>query len=279
MFIRCWGSRGSIPVSGKSYLKYGGDTTCIEIRARSGDIIVVDAGTGIRRCGNHLESEGHLNYNFIFTHAHWDHIMGFPFFKPLHAAGNHIHLHGCPFDTHYVKRILSQVMGKPHFPVAYADIQARITYEPFCPQKFEIGSVTVEPIAISHPNGGSGYKFTEDGKRFVFLTDNELGHTHPGGHPYETYAEFVSGADLLIHDAEYTPEEYHQFKKWGHSVFTDAVKLAIESDCKMLGLFHLNQERTDSEMDRIVVEARKQIAAGNHPIECFGVSSDWQMTL
>lgn len=279
MFIRCWGSRGSIPVSGESYLKYGGDTTCLEIRAESGDIILVDAGTGIRRCGNQLSKEPHQKYHLIFTHAHWDHIMGFPFFRPLHFPENRIHLHGCPFDSDYVKRILSQVMGEPHFPVAYADIRAKMTYEPFCPEKFQIGTVSIEPVAISHPNGGSGYKFTEGGKRFVFLTDNELGFIHPGGLRYPDYVTFINGADLLIHDAEYTPEEYIRYKKWGHSVFTDALKLATDSGCRMLGLFHLNQERTDSEMDRIVDECRQIIAEGNNSIDCFGVGGDWQIKL
>ena len=279
MFIRCWGSRGSIPVSGESYLKYGGDTTCLEIRAESGDIIVVDAGTGIRRCGNQLNSEGHHKYHLLFTHAHWDHIMGFPFFRPLHFSDSHLHLHGCPFDSDYVKQFLSQVMGKPHFPVAYADIQAKISYEPFCPQKFQIGTVYIEPIAISHPDGGSGYKFTENSKSFVFLTDNELGYIHPGGLEYSEYVKIVNGADLLIHDAEYTPEEYRQHKKWGHSVYVDTLKLAMDADCKTLGLFHLNQERTDLEMDRMVDECKQIIAEGNNSINCFGVSCDWQMTL
>jgi len=279
MLIRCWGSRGSIPVSGESYLRYGGDTTCLEIRARSGAIIVVDAGTGIRRCGNHLDREAHLEYHLIFTHAHWDHIMGFPFFKPLHTANSHIHLHGCPFDAQYVKKILSQVMGEPHFPVAYADIRARISYEPFCPQTFDIGSVTVEPIPISHPNGGSGYRFTENGKSFVFLTDNELGFRHPGGLRFSEYVARVDGADLLIHDAEYTPREYRRFKQWGHSVYTDALRLASEAGCKMLGLFHLNQERTDVEMDRIVAECKKIMPPAGDPVDCFGVSGHWQMEL
>ena len=182
MLIRCWGSRGSIPVSGESYLKYGGDTTCLEIQAQSGDIIVVDAGTGIRRYGNLAAGNGPSKYNFIFTHAHWDHIMGFPFFKPLYFDRNHIHLHSCPFDRHFVEKILSKVMADPYFPVAYADIRAGITYEPVCRREFQIGSVSIRPIAISHPNSGSGYKFVENGKSFVFLTDNELGFTHPGGH-------------------------------------------------------------------------------------------------
>ncbi|MGD9175796.1 MAG: MBL fold metallo-hydrolase, partial [Desulfobacterales bacterium] len=173
MQITCWGSRGSIPVSGKSYLKYGGDTTSLEIRTKSGDIIAVDAGTGIRRFGNKLVEENALNINFLFTHAHWDHLMGFPFFKPLYAKNAHLLMHGCPFHSQFVETILSTVMAPPNFPVKYDDVKAQMTYEKSCPQEFTIGSVSVIPIPISHPNGGSGYKFIEDGKTFVFLTDNE----------------------------------------------------------------------------------------------------------
>ncbi len=206
MYIKCWGSRGSIPVSGKHYLKYGGDTTCLEIRTKSGDIIIVDAGTGIRRLGNQLIEENLYKYNFIFTHAHWDHLMGFPFFKPLYFAQSELLMHRCPFHSDFVATILTKVMSPPNFPVKYDDLKAQIEYLEACPAAFEIGSVTVEPIRISHPNNGNGYKFTEEGKCFVFLTDNELDFVHPGGLTFKDYLEFSQRADLLIHDAEYTPK-------------------------------------------------------------------------
>ena len=183
MIIKIWGSRGSIPVSGKEYLKYGGDTTCLEIRTKSGDIIIVDAGTGIRRLGNQLAEEKCRDLNFIFTHAHWDHLMGFPFFKPLYCKSTRILLHRCPYHSKFVETILSKLMAPPNFPVKYADITAQLSYPDACPMAFEIGSVSVVPVALSHPNGGSGYKFIEDGRCFVFLTDNELGYIHPGGLP------------------------------------------------------------------------------------------------
>ena len=279
MFIRCWGSRGSIPVSGESYLKYGGDTTCMEIQAQSGDIVVIDAGTGIRRYGNHAAGEGHIEYHFLFTHAHWDHIMGFPFFRPLYFDRSRIHLHSCPFDQHFVKMILSKVMAEPYFPVAYADIKAEISYSPTCQREFEIGSLRIEPIAISHPNGGSGYKFVENDQTLIFLTDNELGYRHDGGPSFSDYVDFVSGADLLIHDAEYAPEEYRRSRGWGHSVYTDTLDLAVAAGCKRVGLFHLHQERTDADMDQIVTESRRILADGGHDIDCFGVGSNWQMKL
>ena len=279
MEITCWGSRGSISVSGNEYLKYGGDTTCIEIRTKSDDIVIIDAGTGIRRLGNKLIEAGRYRYNFIFTHAHWDHLMGFPFFKPLYLKRTHVLMHRCPFDSQFVKTVLSKVMSPPHFPVKYAKLAATIDYADACPDEFEIGSMRVVPIPISHPDRGSGYKFIEDGKSFVFLTDNELGYTHPGGCDIQTYVEFSSGADLLIHDAEYTPDEYRKLRKWGHSSYTDAVDLALECRAKRLGLFHLNQDRTDDEMDDIVKDCRKRIDAKGQDIDCFGMTGDMTFSL
>jgi len=279
MYIKCWGSRGSIPVSGKEYLKYGGDTTCLEIRTKSDDIIIIDAGTGIRRLGNRLIEEKQNQYHFIFTHAHWDHVMGFPYFKPLYSNHTEFKMHRCPFHSKFLETIISKVMAPPNFPVKYSDIKAELFYEEACPREFEIGSVKVIPIAISHPNGGSGYKFIEDGKTFVFLTDNELGFIHPGGLPYKDYVKFSLGADLLIHDAEYTPEEYKTFIDWGHSVYTDVLNLAFEAGVKKVGLFHLNQERTDREMDKIVKTCGKIIAKKNGGFECFAVGCDMTFEL
>lgn len=279
MKIKVWGSRGSIPVSGKDYLKYGGDTTCLDIRTKSGDIIIIDAGTGIRRLGNQLADEGCFDLNFIFTHAHWDHLMGFPFFKPLYFKRSIIRMHRCPFHSKFVETILSKVMAPPNFPVKYSDITAQLSYPDACPTEFEIGSVRVVPIALSHPNGGSGYKFIEDGKTFVFLTDNELGYIHPGGLQFEDYLEYCGGVDLLIHDAEYTPEEYNTYMDWGHSVYTDALDLAQQAAVKKLGLFHLNPERTDEEMNKILKDCRRRIAAQGNSLACVGVAGDMEFEL
>ncbi len=279
MYITCWGSRGSIPVSGKDYIKYGGDTTCIEIRTKNDDIIIIDAGTGIRRLGNKLIKEKRYKYDFIFTHAHWDHLMGFPFFKPLYLKRTEIRIHRHPFPSKYVKNMIPKVMAPPNFPVRYSDLKAKIFYEEGSPTQFKIGSVTVIPIPLSHPDKGSGYKFIEDGKSFVFLTDNELGFVHPGGLPYKAYLDFCSGADFLIHDAEYTPKEYETRKEWGHSVYTDTLDLAFEAGVKKLGLFHLNQERTDREMDKIVETCKQIIVEKGHNLECFAVGSDMTFEL
>jgi phosphoribosyl 1,2-cyclic phosphodiesterase len=274
MRIRCWGSRGSIPVSGAEYLKYGGDTTCIEIRAKSGDLIIVDAGTGIRRLGNQLVKEKCLTYHFLLTHSHWDHLMGFPFFLPLYRAESNMIIYRCPFPGRFSEEIVSKLMEPPHFPVRYSDLKAKITYRDGCPSDFQIGSVTVIPITLSHPNSGSGYKFIESGRSFVFLTDNELGYIHPGGLPPSDYAILCAGADLMFHDAEYTPEEYQESIEWGHSTYADAMEMALKARVRRLGLFHLNRERTDAQMDQIVDICRREIADRKSRMECFAVGTD-----
>lgn len=279
MLIRCWGSRGSIPVSGSDYIKYGGDTTCLEIRTQSDDIIIVDAGTGIRRLGNQLIKEGRYQYNFILTHGHWDHLMGFPFFKPLFLEHPKIQMHRGPFHKKFMESMFSKVMAPPNFPVRFSDLKAKIAYAEGNPEKFQIGSVTVVPIQISHPNTGKGYKFIEDGKSFVFLTDNELGFVHPGGLPAVDYLKFCEGADLLIHDAEYTPQEYKLLIEWGHSSYLDVLELAFKAGVKRLGLFHLNQERTDAEVDEMVAACRKIIDERGQRMACFAVGSDMTFEL
>lgn len=274
MYIKSWGSRGSIPVSGPEYNKYGGDTTCLEIRTKSGHIIIVDAGTGIRRLGARLVEEERSAYHFLFTHAHWDHIMGFPHFKPLHVPGAELRIHMPPHHTDPVEDMLARIMSPPYFPMELSEIAADIQYRKTTPDTFEIGSMAITPIPLSHPNRGSGYKFVEDGKTFVFLTDNELGHIHPGGLPPEEYQRFAAGADLLFHDAEYTLKEYESCNKWGHSAFAHVIKLAAGARVGRLGLFHHNEDRTDRELDAIVRDCNHLFSKKKLALECLAVGSD-----
>ena len=174
MIIHCWGSRGSIPVSGKQYLRYGGNTTCLEIRTNDNKILIVDAGSGIREAGNALIAAGHRDFTLLLTHAHWDHIMGFPFFKPIYSRKTNLNIWGCLFAQNSIKEMLSRIMTAPLFPVNFDSIRTTISYEDTCVEHYTLGSMIITPIALSHPNQGRGYKFEEDGKCFVFLTDNEL---------------------------------------------------------------------------------------------------------
>lgn len=277
MIVRCWGSRGSIPVSGAAYIRYGGDTTCLEIRTRNDAVIIVDAGTGIRRLGRRLAEEKNTDLNLIFTHAHMDHLMGFPFFEPLHFARTRIDLFGCPFAQESVERMIGPPMAPPYFPVGLSGVAADLTYHGLCEESFTIDTVRVDPVLLSHPNRGMGYRFTENGASVVFLTDNELTYRHPGGLAYDDYVAFVSGASLLIHDAQYTREEYEgKTKTWGHTVFADAVGLALDAGVPSLGLFHHDPDRTDDELDDLVARCRALVDERGGDGECFAVGTGWE---
>ena len=279
MIIRCYGARGSIPVSGKEYLRYGGDTTCLEIRSKNDEIIIIDAGSGIRRLGNKLLNNHRVEYNILFTHSHMDHISGFPFFKPIYNEKAIINLIGCPATQGNIKKILSKSMAPPFFPIPFNSLKAKINYSVDCQLSFCIDSVEIFPINLSHPNVGMGFKFVENGKKFVFLTDNELGYRHRDGRSFEEYAEFVKDADLLIHDAEYTPEEYKSKKTWGHSTYIDALNLALTAHVKRLGLCHHNQGRNDTEQDAIVNKCQEIIRSTGKDMECFALTQTTELTV
>lgn len=277
MLIKCWGSRGSIPVSGKDYIRYGGDTTCIEIRGRDGRIIIIDAGTGIRGLGNVLQRESCRTVDLFFTHVHWDHIFGFPFFRPIYSADFEIRIH-CPYTIN-IEQVLKHQMVAPFFPVTYDQIRANLAYLHDGQGRVDIGNISVEPIPLSHPNRGAGYKFIEGGKSFVFMTDNELGYVHKNGLSSDAYRNFSAGSDLLFHDAEYTEKEYKKFRTWGHSSYVSALELAISAGAKRFGLFHFNQERTDREIDEMVAECRAKAAQAGASLECFGVNCGYSIEL
>ncbi len=279
MIIKCWGSRGSIPVSGRQYVVYGGDTTCVEITAGSGETIIIDAGTGIRRLGNVLLEQQKTQYYMLLTHCHWDHIMGFPFFKPLLYTRNRLVIQDRKFAGFSTKDVLNRVLCPPFFPVRLKDLKADISFDAALNNHFNIGSVEIDAIPTSHSQGSLGYKFTEDGKTFVFLTDNELGFAHPQGQGFEGYKRFAGYADVLLHDAEYTQAEYLHRKGWGHSSVPHALDLAVEAGVGQLGLIHLNQDRGDHDMDAIVQDCKDILTAKKSKLLCYGVSCDFEITL
>ena len=270
VLIRCWGARGSIPVSGPEYVKYGGDTPCIEIRTADDDMVIVDAGSGIRALGNSLVEQGRHEYTLLLTHGHWDHIIGFPFFKPLQNPKTRVNVYGCPFERNSLKDVLAPSMSPPSFPIQIEDLKAEVFYHDICSDCFDIGPLNVCTINLSHPNQGLGFRFTEAGASFVFLTDNELLYRHPGGRDYADYVAFARGADVLIHDAEYMPHEYALKKTWGHTVYTDALQLALDAGVKRFGLFHHNQDRTDTAIDAMVEDCRRIVSERSAELDVFG---------
>lgn len=279
MKIKCWGARGSIAVSGKEFLKYGGDTTCIEINSKSGDNVIIDAGTGIRGLGDSLMLKGKVSSTILFTHLHWDHVLGFPFYKPLYHPDAQVSVFAPFFEGRSTKEIIAGLFSSPYFPVPFENIAAELTFHELSRKPFWIGSLYITPIALSHPNGGVGYKFTEQGRSFVFLTDNELSFKHDDGLKFQEYVAFCKKVDLLLHDGEYTKEDYQKVKGWGHSTYFDAVNLAIRSEVTKLGIVHHNQGRSDDEIDEIFIDCKNTIAKQNSTLDCHMMRQGMVLTM
>jgi phosphoribosyl 1,2-cyclic phosphodiesterase len=260
-------------------VRYGGDTTCIEITAKTGETLIIDAGTGLRRLGNSLMDRDINQYHLLLTHAHWDHIMGIAFFKPLQFRKARLIVQDRPFSGISTRDVLHEVMKSPFFPISLNDLKARLEFVKYPEPSFSIGSVGVETIPTSHNNGGMGYRFLEDGKTFVFLTDNELGFDHPGSRGFDAYLDFSRNADLLFHDGEYTEDEYSRKRGWGHSSVKDVLDLAVQGRVKQLGLFHLNQDRADDDMDGIVKACRADLRASQSTLDVFAVAADMAIHL
>jgi ribonuclease BN (tRNA processing enzyme) len=211
--------------------------------------------------------------------------MGFPFFRPLYVDGTVLSILSCIDNKSSAKSVLTKIMSRPFFPVQLQDkdIKARLVFKKIKREPIKIGSLTIDCIPLSHPkDGGLGFRFKEDEKTFVFLTDNELGHVHEEGCTFNMYLEFCRNADLLIHDAEYEQKEYNKIVKfseipWGHSVIEDVVKLGIGANVKQLGFFHLNAMRTDELVDNMVKKAKNSLK--NKNMKCFAVGSGLEIVL
>jgi phosphoribosyl 1,2-cyclic phosphodiesterase len=269
MRIKVWGCRGSIPSPGGDTSRYGGNTTCVEVRLGDGSLIVIDAGSGIRNLGRELARRGGPEIIHLFlTHAHWDHLQGFPFFLPAYRKGFTLQVWGGPRSASLLRSYLREQMTPPFFPVKYAELGARIRYPARPAAEIAVGPARIQSIPLTHPDGGYGFKFTEAGRSFVFLTDNELGYRHPGGLSPRRYAEVCRGVDLLMHDAQFTEEEYRLTRGWGHSTFPAVVELCRAAGPKRFGLIHHDPQHTDPQLDRFVSDCRRALGRGGP--DCFG---------
>lgn len=263
MKVRFWGTRGSIAVPGKDTIRYGGNTTCLEVILESDTRVIIDAGTGIRALGDHLVEQGKaVDLYLLITHIHWDHVSGFPFFAPIHNASTRISVDGFPTCMKGLRLPFDNKMSDGFFPVKFEDLKAKICYRNELNRgPIEVDGAVIDTIPLHHPQGGFGFRFCEKGKTFVFLTDNELRRETSDGRAFERYVSFCKDADMVVLDAQYTPEEIQERRGWGHSDYISALDLAIMSNAKRFVLFHHDPSRKDAEIDSIVSHCR-EIAAG-----------------
>lgn len=284
--VKLWGVRGSIPVPGPGTVRYGGNTSCVEVRA-DGEMIILDAGSGIRALGQSLEQEfagQPIRLTLLLTHTHWDHIQGLPFFLPAYNQKNRIRVRGYEGARAGLAAILAGQMETQFFPVSLRDLSSNIAIEELKEMEFSIGKVRVRSKFANHPGICAGYRLYTSGGSIAFFPDNE---------PYELLkvhlaerdqtsldearefakaeraklVEFLDGADVLIIDAQYTDEEYEKHIGWGHGSLSRVVSMAVDANVRRLILFHHDPNHDDDQIDEMLQRARLLVVESGKPIE------------
>ncbi len=284
--VTFWGTRGSIPTPGPHTARYGGNTPCVAVEGSGGQLVILDAGTGIRALGLVLveRQNGAVNAEILLSHAHWDHIQGLPHFKPFFAPGNAVRIWGSRQGTTSLEAILRQQMDPAVFPVPLEALSAKLTVQQVEAGEFTVGAFRVHAMKLRHPGTTLGFRLTPTagGPSIAYVTDNELG---PGGH-YAIPASwrrdlvaFLESAELLIHDAMYTPQELEQHRGWGHSTFEEAVALAADAGVGRLALFHHEPEHDDVAVDELLAAARGQAKACGGPAEVLAAQEGMTLTI
>jgi CheY-like chemotaxis protein/phosphoribosyl 1,2-cyclic phosphodiesterase len=287
MHIRFWGTRGSLPKPGPTTLRYGGNTPCVEVRTAGGTLIVLDCGSGAHELGQALlaKASGPLHGHLLITHTHWDHIQGFPFFGPLFVPGHVWDVYGPGGLGGRLEEALARQMEYAFFPISLGQLGATVHYHELVEGTFTLDDVCITTHYLNHPNLTLGYRLEADGAVLVYATDHEPharphpdqpGET-PGGdlpvhHEDRGHIEFLSGADLIIHDAQYTAAEYAQKIGWGHSPVTYVVDVALAARGKRLALFHHDPTRGDAELDQVLAMCRERAAAAQSPLDIIAAA-------
>jgi len=249
--LKFWGVRGSIPTPGKSTVKYGGNTPSLELRLDNDELIIFDAGTGIRNLGDHLIANGEsINTSILITHPHWDHIQGFPFFKPAFVSGNEITIIGTDRQEINLQHIIADQMRKIYFPIQLNELKAAIKFKSIGEEEFSpfdrqsaMNATNFEPIVLEK-------------------------YMSQKGDPNQRIVDFAKDADIFIHDATYTPEEYVDKVSWGHSHYLFTLQLAARANVKHCVLFHHEPNRSDDQVDKILEKCKNEIKHKKLKFEC-----------
>lgn len=293
MLVRFWGVRGSIATPGQNTVNYGGNTSCVELEI-DGNYFVLDAGTGIRLLGLDLHQRRERGtINLLISHPHWDHIQGLPFFMPAFREEYELNIFGYESTNQELEKIIANQMDPTYFPVQLGDLDAKLNFNKVAEGSFRIDDIRIDSIFLNHPGYNIAYRFNWKGKTLVYATDNqpygfcphlgswatdeyfENAKNHSFKH-VELYFEdlneriidFAKGADLLIHDTQYTPEEFRRKIDWGHSSYEFTAELAIQADVESVILFHHEPEHSDEMVRQIETQTNNILKNAGHNIAC-----------
>jgi len=293
LFVKFWGVRGSIPTPGHATARYGGNTPCIEIRTDRA-LLVCDGGSGLREFGVDLmrrTGKAPVTVHMFFSHPHWDHIQGFPFFTPAYLPTSVLHVYGPPKGDHTINDLLSGQMQSTYFPVDFSQLGAKVMLAELLPEGTDVAGVKVRSKALQHPGGSLGFSFEYEGKRVVYATDNELDLLLPdkpraGQASSEAprilpapIVEFCRGADLLIADGQYTDAEYASKVGWGHPRATTLVDLAAQAGVKALAVTHHDPMQTDAEVEAKVADCVRRAALLKAQVQIFSAREGVELKL
>ena len=284
--IKFWGVRGSVPTPGPATVRYGGNTSCVEVRA-DGQIVILDAGTGIRPLGLELArefNEAPIRITLLITHTHWDHIQGFPFFLPAYQSKNTIHVLGFEGARQGLAGTLAGQMESPYFPIALKEMPGNVVIEELQSSQFQIGPIRASAIPVNHPGIAVGYRLATSVGTIAYLPDNEPFHEKQNGYPRDSVdlqnrqlIEFIRQADILIIDSQYDSDEYSTHIGWGHGCVDEVVRLAILGEVKSLYLFHHDPSHDDARIDAMLTYARDLAKAT--PLQVYAATEGEVVTL
>ncbi|HSF29136.1 MAG TPA: MBL fold metallo-hydrolase [Candidatus Tectomicrobia bacterium] len=285
MYVRFWGTRGSIATPGPQTARYGGNTSCVEVHTDDGTRIILDCGTGARALGRHLLrcEERPLRLHLFIGHTHWDHIQGFPFFDPAFLPDTELHIYAPRSFQYSLEDTLAGQMQYAYFPVKLADLRSCLHYTEVEEGCFWVGNVLVSTQYLNHTAPTIAYRLFNAGATLTYVTDHEpfwnptdRPFRHPGD---QRHIDFLTGSDLIIHDAQYTPEEYRSKVGWGHSTTEYATDVALAAGAARLALFHHDPGHDDRSMQAIEETVRDRIAANKGALEVFAAAEGMALRL
>ena len=280
MKITFYGVRGSVPVSGVSTIRYGGNTSCVHIELESGHDLIFDAGTGIRSLGQLLIKKA-TPINILLSHGHWDHVQGYPFFAPIYQHEREINVYTHVEAQHQMLCSLFEQMDGSHFPVKAEDLPSNgiCKFKGVESELYEREGVRIIKQALNHPGGGVAYKVIDNGISCAYVTDNELDPPYAANSSYQQWVDYLRGVDVLIHDAQYTEADMPHKHGWGHSLIGQVRQLATDAEVGTLVMFHHDPDRSDAELDEIQIENEKYMKSHRAPTRSLCAAEGMEIKL